>query len=176
LNVHPSKQCIKIQNLANVMAYLEVGVRDGLQLWQNRQPARVTAAPEARTLSGSKTTGYVEDNLEYSSQLKSATANSATIANFTTVQQPRADYQLGDGRTFLGSALDSAADNKSVFSATSNDRSQSLFVQTTTTNITAANTADKNEVTAVVPSQLLGLAVLDKNSLSQTLLNELQST
>src|SRR5699024_1865659 len=55
LNVHPSKQCIKIQNLANVMAYLEVGVRDGLQLWQNRQPARVTAAPEARTLSGSKT-------------------------------------------------------------------------------------------------------------------------
>jgi len=176
LNVHPSKQCIKIQNLANVMAYLEVGVRDGLQLWQNRQPARVTAAPEARTLSGSKTTGYVEDNLEYSSQLKSATANSATIANFKTVQQPRADYQLGDGRNFLGSALDSAADNKSVFSATSNDRSQSLFVQTTTTNITAANTADKNEVTAVVPSQLLGLAVLDKNSLSQTLLNELQST
>ncbi len=176
LNVHPSKQCIKIQNLANVMAYLEVGVRDGLQLWQNRQPARVTAAPEARTLSGSKTTGYVEDNLEYSSQLKSATANSATIANFKTVQQPRADYQLGDGRNFLGSALDSAADNKSVFSATSNDRSQSLFVQTTTTNITAANTADKNEVTAVVPSQLLGLAVLDKSSLSQTLLNELQST
>lgn len=176
LNVHPSKQCIKIQNLANVMAYLEVGVRDGLQLWQNRQPARVTAAPEARTLSGSKTTGYVEDNLEYSSQLKSATANSATIANFKTVQQPRADYQLGEGRNFLGSALDSAADNKSVFSATSNDRSQSLFVQTTTTNITAANTADKNEVTAVVPSQLLGLAVLDKNSLSQTLLNELQST
>ena len=176
LNVHPSKQCIKIQNLANVMAYLEVGVRDGLQLWQNRQPARVTAAPEARTLSGSKTTGYVEDNLEYSSQLKSATANSATIANFKTVQQPRADYQLGDGRNFLGSALDSAADNKSVFSATSNDRSQSLFVQTTTTNITAANTADKNEATAVVPSQLLGLAVLDKSSLSQTLLNELQST
>lgn len=176
LNVHPSKQCIKIQNLANVMAYLEVGVRDGLQLWQNRQPARVTAAPEARTLSGSKTTGYVEDNLEYNSQLKSAAANSATIANFKTVQQPRADYQLGDGRNFLGSALDSAADNKSVFAAASNDRSQSLFVQTTTTNITAANTADKNEATAVVPSQLLGLAVLDKSSLSQTLLNELQST
>ena len=188
LNVHPSKQCIKIQNLANVMAYLEVGVRDGLQLWQNRQPARVTAAPEARTFSGSKTTGYVEDsleanledNLEYNSQLKSAAANSATIANFKTVQQPRADYQLGDGRNFLGSALDNAldnaADNKSVFAAASNDRSQSLFVQTTTTNITAANTADKNEATAVVPSQLLGLAVLDKNSLSQTLLNELQST
>lgn len=176
LNVHPSKQCIKIQNLANVMAYLEVGVRDGLQLWQNRQPARVTAAPEARTLSGSKTTGYVEDNLEYNSQLKSAAANSATIANFKTVQQPRADYQLGEGRNFLGSALDSAADNKSVFAAASNNRSQSLFVQTTTTNITAANTADKNEATAVVPSQLLGLAVLDKSSLSQTLLNELQST
>ena len=176
LNVHPSKQCIKIQNLANVMAYLEVGVRDGLQLWQNRQPARVAAAPEARTLSGSKATGYVEDNLEYNSQLKSAAANSATIANFKTVQQPRADYQLGEGRNFLGSALDSAADNKSVFAAASNDRSQSLFVQTTTTNITAANTADKNEATAVVPSQLLGLAVLDKSSLSQTLLNELQST
>ena len=176
LNVHPSKQCIKIQNLANVMAYLEVGVRDGLQLWQNRQPARVTAAPEARTLSGSKATGYVEDNLEYNSQLKSAAANSATIANFKTVQQPRADYQLGEGRNFLGSALDSAADNKSVFAAASNNRSQSLFVQTTTTNITAANTADKNEATAVVPSQLLGLAVLDKSSLSQTLLNELQST
>ena len=176
LNVHPSKQCIKIQNLANVMAYLEVGVRDGLQLWQNRQPARVAAAPEARTLSGSKATGYVEDNLEYNSQLKSAAANSATIANFKTVQQPRADYQLGDGRNFLGSALDSAADNKSVFAAASNNRSQSLFVQTTTTNITAANTADKNEATAVVPSQLLGLAVLDKSSLSQTLLNELQST
>ena len=176
LNVHPSKQCIKIQNLANVMAYLEVGVRDGLQLWQNRQPARVAAAPEARTLSGSKATGYVEDNLEYNSQLKSAAANSATTANFKTVQQPRADYQLGEGRNFLGSALDSAADNKSVFAAASNDRSQSLFVQTTTTNITAANTADKNEATAVVPSQLLGLAVLDKSSLSQTLLNELQST
>lgn len=176
LNVHPSKQCIKIQNLANVMAYLEVGVRDGLQLWQNRQPARVAAAPEARTLSGSKATGYVEDNLEYNSQLKSAAANSATIANFKTVQQPRADYQLGEGRNFLGSALDSAADNKSVFAAASNNRSQSLFVQTTTTNITAANTADKNEATAVVPSQLLGLAVLDKSSLSQTLLNELQST
>ena len=188
LNVHPSKQCIKIQNLANVMAYLEVGVRDGLQLWQNRQPARVTAAPEARTLSGSKTTGYVEDsleanlenNLEYNSQLKSAAANSATIANFKTVQQPRADYQLSEGRNFLGSALDnaldSAADNKSVFAAAANDRSQSLFVQTTTTNITAANTTDKNEATAVVPSQLLGLAVLDKSSLSQTLLNELQST
>lgn len=188
LNVHPSKQCIKIQNLANVMAYLEVGVRDGLQLWQNRQPARVTAAPEARTFSGSKTTGYVEDsleanledNLEYNSQLKSAAANSATIANFKTVQQPRADYQLGDGRNFLGSALDNAldnaADNKSVFAAASNDRSQSLFVQTTTTNITAANTADKNEAIAVVSSQLLGLAVLDKSSLSQTLLNELQST
>lgn len=176
LNVHPSKQCIKIQNLANVMAYLEVGVRDGLQLWQNRQPARVAAAPEARTLSGSKATGYVEDNLEYNSQLKSAAANSATIANSTKVQQPRADYQVGDGRNFLGSALDNAADNKSVFAATSNDRSQSLFVQTTTTNITAANTADKNEATAVVPSQLLGLAVLDKSSLSQTLLNELQST
>lgn len=176
LNVHPSKQCIKIQNLANVMAYLEVGVRDGLQLWQNRQPARVAAAPEARTLSGSKATGYVEDNLEYNSQLKSAAANSATIANFKTVQQPRADYQLGDGRNFLGSALDNAADNKSVFAAASNDTSQSLFVQTTTTNITAANTADKNEATAVVPSQLLGLAVLDKSSLSQTLLNELQST
>ena len=176
LNVHPSKQCIKIQNLANVMAYLEVGVRDGLQLWQNRQPARVAAAPEARTLSGSKATGYVEDNLEYNSQLKSAAANSATTANFKTVQQPRADYQLGEGRNFLGSALDSAADNKSVFAAASNDRSQSLFVQTTTTNITAANTTDKNEATAVVPSQLLGLAVLDKSSLSQTLLNELQST
>ena len=180
LNVHPSKQCIKIQNLANVMAYLEVGVRDGLQLWQNRQPARVTAAPEARTLSGSKTIGYVEDsleaNLEDNSQLKSAAANSATIANFKTVQQPRADYQLGEGRNFLGSALDSAADNKSVFAAASNNRSQSLFVQTTTTNITAANTTDKNEATAVVPSQLLGLAVLDKSSLSQTLLNELQST
>lgn len=176
LNVHPSKQCIKIQNLANVMAYLEVGVRDGLQLWQNRQPARVAAAPEARTLSGSKATGYVEDNLEYNSQLKSAAANSATIANFKTVQQPRADYQLGDGRNFLGSALDNAADNKSVFAAASNDTSQSLFVQTTTTNITAANTADKNGATAVVPSQLLGLAVLDKSSLSQTLLNELQST
>ena len=176
LNVHPSKQCIKIQNLANVMAYLEVGVRDGLQLWQNRQPARVAAAPEARTLSGSKATGYVEDNLEYNSQLKSAAANSATTANFKTVQQPRADYQLGEGRNFLGSALDSAADNKSVFAAASNNRSQSLFVQTTTTNITAANTADKNEATAVVPSQLLGLAVLDKSSLSQTLLNELQST
>lgn len=176
LNVHPSKQCIKIQNLANVMAYLEVGVRDGLQLWQNRQPARVATAPEARTLSGSKATGYVEDNLEYNSQLKSAAANSATIANFKTVQQPRADYQLGVGRNFLGSALDSAADNKSVFAAASNNRSQSLFVQTTTTNITAANTADKNEATAVVPSQLLGLAVLDKSSLSQTLLNELQST
>lgn len=176
LNVHPSKQCIKIQNLANVMAYLEVGVRDGLQLWQNRQLARVTAAPEARTLSGSKATGYVENNLEYNSQLKSAAANSATIANFKTVQQPRADYQLGDGHNFLGSALDSAADNKSVFAAASNDTSQSLFVQTTTTNITAANTADKNEATAVVPSQLLGLAVLDKSSLSQTLLNELQST
>lgn len=176
LNVHPSKQCIKIQNLANVMAYLEVGVRDGLQLWQNRQLARVTAAPEARTLSGSKATGYVENNLEYNSQLKSAAANSATIANFKTVQQPRADYQLGDGHNFLGSALDSAADNKSVFAAASNDTSQSLFVQTTTTNITAANTADKNEATAVVPSQLLGLAVLDKSFLSQTLLNELQST
>ena len=188
LNVHPSKQCIKIQNLANVMAYLEVGVRDGLQLWQNRQPARVAAAPEARTLSGSKTTGYVEDsleanlenNLEYNSQLKSAAANSATISNFKTVQQPKADYQLSEGRNFLGSALDnaldSAADNKSVFAAAANDRSQSLFVQTTTTNITAANTADKNEATAVVPSQLLGLAVLDKSSLSQTLLNELQST
>lgn len=171
LNVHPSKQCIKIQNLANVMAYLEVGVRDGLQLWQNRQPARVTAAPEARTLYGSKTTGYGE----YNSQL-----NSATTANSTKVQQPRADYQLGDGRNFLGSALDNAlgssAGDNSDFAATSNDRPQSLLVQTTITNSATANTADKNEATAVVPSQLLGLAVLDKSSLSQTLLNELQST
>lgn len=38
LNVHPTKQCIKIQNLANVMAHLEVGIRDALQLWQHRQP------------------------------------------------------------------------------------------------------------------------------------------
>ncbi|WP_438012770.1 DNA mismatch repair endonuclease MutL [Psychrobacter raelei] len=38
LNVHPSKLCIKIQNLANVMAHFEVGVREALQRWQKRQP------------------------------------------------------------------------------------------------------------------------------------------
>lgn len=43
LNVHPSKQCIKIQNLANVMAHLEVGVRDALQVWHKKQPKQAPA-------------------------------------------------------------------------------------------------------------------------------------
>ena len=47
LNVHPSKQCIKIHNLANVTAHLEVGVRDALELWQHRQPKPVK--PDYRT-------------------------------------------------------------------------------------------------------------------------------
>ncbi|PNK61586.1 DNA mismatch repair endonuclease MutL [Psychrobacter sp. FDAARGOS_221] len=37
INVHPSKQCVKVQNLANIVAHLQVGVSAGLQRWKNRQ-------------------------------------------------------------------------------------------------------------------------------------------
>ncbi len=38
VNVHPSKQCIKIQDLANISAHLEMGVKSSLQAWQKQLP------------------------------------------------------------------------------------------------------------------------------------------
>lgn len=97
LNVHPSKQNIKIQNLANIVAHLEVGVRDALQQWQLRNQHRINKSSNAmfskKTSATSNSIAYNEQ--QYKGQLSSTKSQSIHCAE---VQQPREEYELKQDR------------------------------------------------------------------------------
>ncbi len=173
LNVHPSKQCIKIQNLANVMAHLEVGVRDALQLWQHRQPAQVadyemddsslkvvvtdSVVPGQFVANGTDDfANHLPNNLHLTNNL---------LNNLTEVQQPRGDYKLSEA----SHDLHYKTDNMTSFVTASNEGSQTALAQNT-----VANTTARMETAEIASNQLLALAILDKRQMSQALLNKLQ--
>ena len=164
LNVHPTKQCIKIQNLANVMAHLEVGVRDGLQLWQHRQPTRAA------------------DYEANDSQFKAATTNSGSVVpsslnyndpspltnNLNKVQQPESDYKFNEAHN----NLHRKTNNVTSFVAASSESLKTQLDHNTAYSL--SNTMAGNEVDETASNQLLALAILDKSQISQALLDKLQ--
>ena len=83
LNVHPSKQCIKIQNLANVTAHLEVGVRDALELWRHRQPKPVKSDYRTQTTMTRRTSSYEASNYKGKSSLVAESNNPPQIKEST---------------------------------------------------------------------------------------------
>lgn len=170
LNVHPSKQCIKIQNLANVMAHLEVGVRDALQLWQQRQPAQVAdqEVDDAQLIaaidSNSAVPSQFIDNNNVTDYLINNSSSHFTN-NLPKVQQPSSDYKFSEAHNDLQRK---AEDNSSSVAA-SNEGSHAL-AQNTATNIVA-----RTEAAEIASNQLTALAILAKSQISQALLNKLQT-
>lgn len=171
LNVHPSKQCIKIQNLANVMAHLEIGVRDALQLWQHRQPDQVadyetddsqliTAATDSVVPSP-----FADNSTDYFTNYLSDNSTSHLTNNLTKVQQPKSDYQLSEGQSDLRSKVDRDASAAEI---------PEQELQTLSTQNVAASIVAGTEAAEVASNQLIGLAILDKCQISQALLNKLQ--
>lgn len=171
LNVHPSKQCIKIQNLANVMAHLEIGVRDALQLWQHRQPDQVadyetedsqliTAATDSVVPSP-----FADNGTDYFTNYLSDNSTSHLTNNLTKVQQPKSDYQLSEGQSDLSSKVDRDASAAEI---------PEQELQTLSTQNVAASIVAGTEAAEVASNQLIGLAILDKCQISQALLNKLQ--
>lgn len=171
LNVHPSKQCIKIQNLANVMAHLEIGVRDALQLWQHRQPDQVadyetddsqliTAATDSVVPSP-----FADNSTDYFTNYLSDNSTSHLTNNLTKVQQPKSDYQLSEGQSDLRSKVDRDASAAEI---------PEQGLQTLSTQNVAASIVAGTEAAEVASNQLIGLAILDKCQISQALLNKLQ--
>lgn len=171
LNVHPSKQCIKIQNLANVMAHLEIGVRDALHLWQHRQPDQVadyetddsqliTAATDSVVPSP-----FADNSTDYFTNYLSDNSTSHLTNNLTKVQQPKSDYQLSEGQSDLRSKVDRDASAAEI---------PEQELQTLSTQNVAASIVAGTEAAEVASNQLIGLAILDKCQISQALLNKLQ--
>lgn len=177
LNVHPSKQCIKIQNLANVMAHLEIGVRDALQLWQHRQPAEVVdyeANPSPSTAAGPDWDSVVpsqltENGTDYFTNSSINKGNNyltnQLINNLPKIQQPKGDYKLSE----VHNDLSRKAQNSASFSMASDQELQTLSTQNVAASIVAGI-----EAAEVASNQLIGLAILDKCQISQALLNKLQ--
>lgn len=169
LNVHPSKQCIKIQNLANVMAHLEIGVRDALQLWQHRQPAQVAdyeTNDSPSTVAATDSDSVVLSPLDNNNNKYSADNGTNYLTNnLNKVQQPKGDYKLSEGQSDLTSKVDLDAST----SVDSNQELQTLFTQSTAADITA-----RRDSTEVASNQLIGLAILNKRQISQALLDKLQ--
>lgn len=170
LNVHPSKQCIKIQNLANVMAHLEVGVRDALQLWQQRQPAQVAdqEVDDAQLIaaidSNSAVPSQFIDNDNATDYLINNSSSHFTN-NLPKVQQPSSDYKFSEAHN----DLQRKAEDNSSFVPASNEGSHAL-AQNTVYNI-----ATRTEATEIASNQLTVLAILAKSQISQALLNKLQT-
>ncbi|WP_296202466.1 DNA mismatch repair endonuclease MutL [Psychrobacter sp. UBA3962] len=177
LNVHPSKQCIKIQNLANVMAHLEIGVRDALQLWQHRQPAEVVddeANPSSSTVAGTDSDSVApsqfidkatDDFINSSINNDNNYLTKQLANNLNKVQQSKSDYELSEGQSNLTSKVDRDAST----AVDSNQKLQTLFTQNVAASIVAGT-----EAAEVASNQLIGLAILDKCQISQALLNKLQ--
>lgn len=177
LNVHPSKQCIKIQNLANVMAHLEIGVRDALQLWQHRQPAEVVddeANPSSSTVAGTDSDSVApsqfidkatDDFINSSINNDNNYLTKQLANNLNKVQQSKGDYELSEGQSNLTSKVDRDAST----AVDSNQKLQTLFTQNVAASIVAGT-----EAAEVASNQLIGLAILDKCQISQALLNKLQ--
>lgn len=106
LNVHPSKQCIKIQNLANVMAHLEVGVRGALQQWQKRQPERdeqhVETGHDLPLASGSNNQNILHNQIDNNSKqpIQFAERRNSSQASYGSQFKSTADRQpLSNGST-----------------------------------------------------------------------------
>ncbi|SUD91214.1 DNA mismatch repair endonuclease MutL [Psychrobacter phenylpyruvicus] len=172
LNVHPSKQCIKIQNLANVMAHLEVGVRDALQLWQHRQPAQVAdqEGDDSQLIAAIDSDSAVPSQLidngnDYFINSSINKGDKHLTNNFPKVQQPKVDYKLSEVHNDLS--------RKAKNSASSVIASEQEL-QTLSTQNVAASIAGRIEATEIASNQLIGLAILDKTQIPQALLDKLQ--
>ncbi|SJM73089.1 DNA mismatch repair endonuclease MutL [Psychrobacter piechaudii] len=171
LNVHPSKQCIKIQNLANVMAHLEIGVRDALQLWQHRQPDQVAdyETDDSQLITAATDSvvpnPFADNSTDYFTNYLSDNSTSHLTNNLTKVQQPKSDYQLSEGQSDLRSKVDRDASAAEI---------PEQELQTLSTQNVAASIVAGTEAAEVASNQLIGLAILDKCQISQALLNKLQ--
>lgn len=173
LNVHPSKQCIKIQNLANVMAHLEVGVRDALQLWQHRQPAQVAdqevddsqliaAATDSDSAVPSQ---FIDNGNDYFINSSINKGDKHLTNNLPKVQQPKVDYKLSE----VHNDLSRKAENSASSVIASEQELQTLSNQ----NV-AASIAGRIEATEIASNQLIGLAIMNKSQIPQALLDKLQ--
>lgn len=179
LNVHPSKQCIKIQNLANVMAHLEIGVRDALQLWQYRQPAQVADYEATHSQSTAAGTDSDSDSVMPSQFIDNGTDSfikssinkgnnyltNQLTNNLNKVQQPKDDYKFSEGQ----SNLPSKVDRDTSTAETPEQELQILSAQNVTASIAAGT-----EASEIASNHLIGLAILDKRQISQALLDKLQ--
>lgn len=177
LNVHPSKQCIKIQNLANVMAHLEIGVRDALQLWQHRQPAQVpdyetndsqliVAGPDSDSVVPSQLTDKGTDHFtNFSINKGNNYLTNQLTNNLNKVQQPKGDYKFSE----VHNDLSCKAENNTNFVRASDQELQTLSTQNLAASIVATT-----EAAEVASNQLIGLAILDNRQISQALIDKLQ--
>lgn len=161
LNVHPSKQCIKIQNLANVMAHLEVGIRDALQLWQQR--------------CGS------EQFAMYSKHKKQKhnKAQALTTTEGLSVQQSVSSYKIDNNQPISTDSYHSKKENLAQSQGTTNDG----FSSKTTPDLSLSNNnivnaefeaATQLQSLPTVTDQITCLGVITANEIPESLVSQLK--
>ncbi|WP_296402245.1 DNA mismatch repair endonuclease MutL [Psychrobacter sp.] len=179
LNVHPSKQSIKIQNLANIMAHLEVGVRDGLQIWQARQ--RESNKLNAHfDLLGAKVDEYNKAHyLTANNEHNSSSAYNSGVSQHIRVQQPTADYEIQNDNKCLSEnekntdeCIKNGLNIKNRLNQSGNIQSNNSALVTASVAFNDTHSAtNKGLIDRVQPKNtsyfLKGLAILDKGDIDK---------
>lgn len=157
LNVHPTKQCIKIQNLANVMAHLEVGIRDALQLWQHRQQQLSQSTEQA-----------VAPSDKASIPVKPQAASSAALntSDQFSLHEPVDSYQFE-----AKSRATSSASNLIRF----NSRQWHLLPESVATADSQGSITNKLQTEANNCNDLKCLGVITNNEIAEGLLQQIST-
>lgn len=137
LNVHPSKRCIKIQNLANITAHLKVGVRDGLQTWVNKQTTKSTQA-----------------NLEYENRVRKKSDRNESDKN-----EPDRKKQAGEKYPYLkgfdATYSNATYSNNSMSSGSVSEKPQRYQLSNINDSFNKVRYSTYNDITAPTNNLLL---------------------